>query len=229
VLDLPEAKIMSLSTPTHLERETVMHPRPPARTLALAGIVGPTWFTALVVLQGFLVADYSHVRMPISALAAWPTGWIQDLNFLVAGVLAMTFAIALHRAVQPTPRGMAGAVLLALGGLGVALDGVFPWRMIDGVPTETPPHAAAAILTFSATGLGLVVFSRRMSADPRWRDLAAYTLLTGVVVLVLFVAVGFFAIDDGTPLHPWAGLIQRVLGGLWFACLIVLARRSRTL
>jgi hypothetical membrane protein len=220
---------MSLSTPTHFEREAVMHARPPARTLALAGIVGPTWFTALVVLQGFLLADYSHVRMPISALAAWPTGWIQDLNFVVAGALAMTFALVLHRVVQPTRRGVAGAVLLALGGLGVALAGVFPWRMVDGVPTEPPSHVVAAILTFAASGLGLIVFSRRMSADPRWRDLAAYTLLTGFAVLVLFVAIAFFAIDEGTPLHPWAGLIQRVLCGLWFACLIVLARRSRTL
>ena len=30
-----------------------------ARVLALAGIVGPIWFTSLVVLQGFLRPDYS--------------------------------------------------------------------------------------------------------------------------------------------------------------------------
>jgi hypothetical membrane protein len=141
----------------------------------------------------------------------------------------MTFAIALHRSIRPTRRGTAGAVLLALGGLGLALDGVFPWRMIDGVPTEPPAHAAAAILTFSATGLGLIVLSRRLSADPRWHDLAVYTLLSGVVVLTLFVAVGFFALEAGTPLHPWAGLIQRILGGAWFAWLIVVALHMRAL
>jgi hypothetical protein len=46
-------------------------------------------------------------------------------------------------------------------------------------------------------------------------------------VLVLFVAVGFFAIEDGTPLHPWAGLIQRVLCVVWFTWLILLAVRLR--
>jgi hypothetical membrane protein len=198
------------------------------RTFALAGIVGPLLFTSLVVLQGLLQPGYSHVRLPISALAAWPTGWIQDLNFYIVGVLMIAFALALHGGVQPTRRGAAGFVLLALGGIGIVLAGIFPWRMVDGVPTETPPHVVGAITTFAASGLGLVVFSRRMTADPRWSDLAAYTMSTGIVVLLLFVTVGFFAIDDGTPLHPWAGLLQRILCTVWFACLITLAVRLRS-
>jgi hypothetical membrane protein len=220
---------MYSTAPTQIERETGIQQLHPAGALAWAGIIGPAWFTSLVVLQGLLLPEYSHVRMPISALAAWPTGSIQDLNFLVTGSLAMIFAIALHRSVQPTPRGIVGAGLLALGGLGVALSGVFPWRMIDGVPTEPPAHAAAAILTFTATGLGLVAFSRRMSSDPRWRDRAAYTMLTGITVLVLFIVVGFFAIEAGAPFHAWTGLIQRALCAVLFTCLIVLARRIRAL
>jgi hypothetical protein len=64
------------------------------RVLALAGVIGPIWFTALVVVQGFLLPDYSHVRLPISALAAWPTGRIQTLSFYVFGLLTITFALA---------------------------------------------------------------------------------------------------------------------------------------
>lgn len=198
------------------------------RTLALAGILAPVWFTTLVVLQGFLLPDYSHVRLPISALAAWPTGWIQTLNFYVTGGLAIAFALALHRAVQPTARGSTGFALLVMGGIGLVLAGVFPWRMVNGVPTETPAHVIGAITTFAATGLGLIVFSRRLNADPRWRDLAPYTMYSGIVVLLLFITVGFFAVDDGTPLHPWAGLIQRVLCAVWFAWVIVLAHRLLT-
>jgi hypothetical membrane protein len=197
-------------------------------TIALAGIIGPIWFTTFVVLQGFLLPDYSHVRLPISALAAWPTGWIQNINFYVTGVLAMAFAVALHHGVQPTRRGGAGVALLVLGGLGVVWAGLFPWKMVDGVPTETAPHVIGAVMAFAATGLGCIVFSRRMINDPRWRDLATYTMLTGIAVLLLFVAVGFFAIDDGAPLHAWAGLLQRVLCAVWFTCLIVLALRLRT-
>jgi hypothetical protein len=74
--------------------------------------------------------------------------------------------------------------------------------MVDGVPTETPPHVVGAILAFAGTGLGSVVVSRRMIADPRWKDLSSYTMYSGVAVLVLFVAV-------------------------MFACMIVLAARVR--
>lgn len=95
-------------------------------------------------------------------------------------------------------------------------------------PTETAPHVIGAVMVFTATGLGLIVFSRRMIADPRWRDLATYTTFTGIAVLLLFVVVGFFAIDDGAPLHAWAGFLQRVLCAVWFTGLIVIALRLRT-
>lgn len=142
-----------------------------ARTLGLAGIIGPVWFAILVIVQGFLLPDYSHIRMPISALAAWPTGWIQVLNFWICGSLIVAFAFGLHLGVQPIRGGGVGISLLIAGGIGIIAAGVFSWKMVDGVPTETPAHVAAAITSFAATGLGLIVFSRRMSADAPWRDL----------------------------------------------------------
>lgn len=117
--------------------------------------------------------------------------------------------------------------MLLVGGCGVVWAGIFPWRMVDGVPTETTPHVIGAVVTFAATGLAFIVFSRRMIADPRWRDLAAYTRFTGIAVLLLFVVVGFCAINDGALLHAWAGLLQRVLCAVWLCCLIVLALRLR--
>jgi hypothetical membrane protein len=209
-------------------KSAIPAPSARVRTLALAGIVGPIWFTTLVVIQGFLQADYSHVRLPISALAAWPTGWIQNINFFVFGSLTMVYAFSLHRGVQHTRRGSIGFGLLLLSGLGILLAGVFPWRMVDGVPTENPPHVVAAIMAFASTALGLMVFARRMIADPRWRDLATYTMFTGIIMLTLFLVLGRFAIDDGAPLHLWAGLIQRIVCGVWFANMIGLAVRLRS-
>jgi hypothetical membrane protein len=200
----------------------------PTRTLALAGILAPISFTALVVVQGLFLDDYSHVRMPISALAAWPTGWIQNINFYSTGALLIAFAVALHRAVRPSRQRLTGFALLVMSGVGLVSAGMFPWKMVEGVPTETAPHVVAAITTFASGGLGLVVFSRRLAVDPQWRDLATYTMFTGSTVLVLFITVGFFAVDDGAPLHRWAGLLQRVLCAVWFACLIVLTVRVRT-
>jgi hypothetical membrane protein len=220
-----------MSFPAHTHSSSGAQPKGmfDAKALALTGIIAPVGFTTLVIVQGFLLPDYSHVKMPISALAAWPTGWIQILNFCVSGALIVMFAFGLHRGVQPTRRGTIAVALLAAGGAGVIGAGVFPWKMVDGVPTETPAHVAASITGFAATGLGLIVFSRRMNMDLRWRDLSAFTMIVGIAVLLLFVALGFFAIDDDAPLHPWAGLIQRVLCAVWFTCMIVLAARLRAL
>jgi hypothetical protein len=118
--------------------------------------------------------------------------------------------------------------LLVIGAIGLVWAGVFPWRMLDGVPTVTPLHPVGAILAFAGSGLGFIVFSRRMVADPRWRDLAGPTTYAGIMVLLLFMIIGLFAIDDRAPLHQWAGLLQRILCGVWFACMIVLAVRLRT-
>ena len=118
---------MTLLAHTYVDDTTGMRV-PRVRTLALAGIVGPIFFTVLVVVQGFLRPEYSHVKMPISALAAWPTGWIQTIDFYVVGLLMMAFAVALRLGVQATRRGGTGFALLLMSGLGLVLAAVFPWH-----------------------------------------------------------------------------------------------------
>jgi hypothetical protein len=49
--------------------------------------------------------------------------------------------------------------------------------------------------------------------------------LLGIAMLMLFIVLGGFAIQEDTPFHEWAGLLQRVLVMVWFACLFVMARR----
>jgi len=195
------------------------------KALALAGIIGPVWFVTLVVVQGLLQPDYSHIAMPISALSAWPLGWLQNLNFFVFAALMGAFAIGLHAAIQATPLGLVGIALLLMSCVGTFLAGVFHWVEVGGIPTETPQHAVAAVLTFGCASTGLVVLSRRMTSDTRWQDLAAYVLGTGIVMLMLFILLGGFAIREGSPFHEWEGLLQRVLLAVWFPCGLVMAHR----
>lgn len=195
------------------------------RGLAVAGMIAPIGFITLVIVQGILQPDYSHISMPISALAAWPAGWLQNLNFFVSATLMAAFAVGVHAAIRPTRFGLVGIALLLASSVGVLMAGLFPWINVGGIPTETPQHVVAAVMTFSCASIGLVVLSRRMRADPRWHDLSAYVLGTGATMLVLFIVVGGFAIGEGSPFHRWAGLLQRVLVAAWFACLLVMARR----
>ena len=195
------------------------------KPLAIAGVFGPICFVTLVIVQGVLQPDYSHIAMPISALAAWPAGWMQSLNFFLFASLMAALTVGLHAAIRSTRFGAVGIVLLLGSSIGIFWAGLFPWINVNGVPTETPQHVVGAVLTFSCASTGLIVLSRRIGADPQWHDLSTYVLGTGVAMLILFVVIGGFAIDEGTPFHRWAGLLQRVLVVIWFACILVMARR----
>ena len=67
-----------------------------------------------------------------------PTGWIQNVNFYVAGVLIVVFALSLHRAMLPTQWGSTGLALLGLGGVGVVLAGNLT-RGSNGWVLQQPP------------------------------------------------------------------------------------------
>jgi hypothetical membrane protein len=201
---------------------------PRTRALAWAGILGPVLFTATFVAQElFRIEEYSPMAEPVSALEAGPNGWVQQVNFLVFGILTVAFAVGLHRGVRATRAGFVGPVLLAVSGIGALTAGVFPLREDSAGATYDPGgHVVAGVLFFGSSAVGLVVLSRRLSRDPRWRSLAAYTLVAGLLALAAAIVQGPLVMADGAPLHDWAGLVQRVLVlGILFPCRIVLSVR----
>jgi hypothetical protein len=77
--------------------------------MAWAGIIGPVLFTAAFLAQeAFRRGEYDPLAEPVSALEAGPSGWIQQVNFVVFGLLTIGFAMAHHRGVRPTRAGIAG-------------------------------------------------------------------------------------------------------------------------
>ena len=196
-----------------------------ARVLAVGGIVGPILFTATFIVQGLFRQGYSHLSEPVSALAAGPNGWVQDVNFFVFGPLMVAYALGLHLGIRSTRWGMIGSALLVLSGIGLLVAGAFPARDANGAFSVGPGHVTGAFMAFLGAGAGLIAISRRMARDPRWRSLATYALASGIAIVVLFLATGRLAVPDDAPLHDWAGLMQRLTVAVWFPCTIVLALR----
>jgi hypothetical membrane protein len=196
--------------------------------LAAAGIVGPIVFTlGFLVQEFFRRGEYSPMAEPVSALEAGPNGWIQQVNFIVFGLLTIAYAVGLHLGVRPTRAGVVGPAILAWSGVGLVLAGVLPLREDAAGVTYDPTglHFVNGMIFFLSLGPGLIVMSRRLAGDPAWRNLATYALTTGIALLVMFVAFGRLVAPDDAPLHPWAGLAQRVPIAVWFACTITLALR----
>jgi hypothetical membrane protein len=132
-----------------------MMPYPFLRRLKIAGIVAPMSFIVLVIVQGLLQPDYSHIAMPISALAAGRAGWLQNLNFLVSGALLAGFAISLHHTIRPTRFGLLGVVLLLVTCIGLWIMGLFPWINVNGDLIEPPGHVVGAVNCPASAEIGV--------------------------------------------------------------------------
>ena len=195
---------------------------------AWAGIIGPALFTAAFLVQEvFRRGEYDPLAEPISALEAGPNGWIQRINFVVFGLLTIAFAVGLHRGIRPIRAGIAGPALLFLSGIGLLLAATFPLSQdAAGVTIRPAGHIVAGTTFFLSSALGLIVVSRRLARDPRWRTISTYALVAGIVALVGFAVGGALVVPDVAPLNDWAGLYQRLIVlAVVFPCRIVLSLR----
>jgi hypothetical protein len=165
---------------------------------ALVGVVAPAMFGAVIVAltvaqYDFLlglgwrpVGDTSGVPWP-SGLALGPLGAVQVANFVLFGLALILFAVGLHRGLAGGSK--VGPALLAVAGVAMVLAGF-----------KTDPDISAGPQSWHGLIHGiaylLIVFSLlpcffflwwRMRKDFRWRGHGLYTLVTGVVMVILFL------------------------------------------
>jgi len=167
------------------------------RRLLSAGLVAGPLVLAVGFAQAFLREGFSLVRNASSQLALGELGWIQSLNFIVAGLLMTAFALGARRALRGTPGGLWAPLLL--GGFAVChvLVGLYPTDPAFGFPPgpgtpagipayDQASHHAALHSLFGGLGFSMLAaacfvlawhFGRR---DRRW---LAFSLLTGGVII----------------------------------------------
>jgi hypothetical protein len=164
-------------------------------TLLLCGAVAGPLFVFIVLVQDYTRPSFDPRVHLLSLLSLGEWGWVQVLNFVLAGVLNLLFAAGLWRALHPGRAGTAGPLLIGWYGLCLVTVGIcrtdpangFP----PGVPTPTHPswhgiiHALGGLFTFVALTAALSVFARLFVTrrEPGW---ACYCLASAVLILVLF-------------------------------------------
>jgi hypothetical membrane protein len=103
---------------------------------------------------------YNPIRHPVSSLAIGPSGWIQDVNFLVTGVLLLAFAVGLRPALRRYHTGIWAPVLVGLVAIGLIGAGMFTTDPLSGYPPRTPalpagnPTTHGGVSTPDATARG---------------------------------------------------------------------------
>jgi hypothetical membrane protein len=186
------------------------------RILGGVAIAGPLAFTAAWVFSTIATPGYDMRRDDISALAVVgaPHPWITITGklLLAASILALAVGLAITLAGRDRTFGVG---LLITAGLAIAVAAIAREDCNTGlaacitrqraglVSWHHILHGLASVLLFLTILAAPIILARPLRADPHWRALATYsvvTTLTGLALLVAYVA---------AP-HAWTGLAQRV-------------------
>lgn len=189
-------------------------PRPPEppRALALgamAWISSVQFFVAQLVVQSAWTTPFGLTNNFISDLGnttcgAYPPGsgnyvcspWHAGMNasFLLIGLTTILGAVWVRDGFRPGKRRDAGLALIALGGLGFVLVGLFPENV------SLAPHKVGAGLQWICGNLGLAMLGTAMLGTSRWRAIVAGSIALGVVGLIataLFVSGRYLGLGIG--------------------------------
>lgn len=178
-------------------KDQINHTLSAKRLLVFGAVMAPLFYGVFIV-QMLMREGFNIAKHPISALALGDFGWIQSINFIVAGALALMLAVGLRQVLKAGKGGVWGPLLTAIFGLGIILAGLFATDPAFGFPLGTPDtrpttmtsHAAVHSIGFYTAFTALIaacfVLARRFSSvkDDAWARLSSSV---GVATLALIV------------------------------------------
>jgi hypothetical membrane protein len=204
------------------------------RLLIAGGAIGPLLFIIVLLIEGATRPGYSAWHNYGSSLSLGPGGWVQIANFIVCGLLMLCFAIGLRQVFRTGKGAVWGPLLLGIFGVSLIVAGVFVTDPSLGYPPGTHTsgpqtlhgtiHGVNAIIAFGSLAAAIFVMARRFAGDPNWKGWALYSLVTGILVIVFFIATTAVSALDESGVFPGSptGLLQRIgiiAGWGWIALL----------
>jgi len=165
------------------------------RILLFCGAIAGPLFILIVLIQDYARPGFDPRLQPLSLLSLGDWGWVQIVNFVLAGVLNLLYAVGLWRRLHPGRAGTWGPLLIGAYGLGLIAVGVFRTDPADGFPpgaiASTGPswhgaiHALGGLFVFLVLAAALAVFGRLFLArKERWW--AFYCIASAVLLLLFF-------------------------------------------
>lgn len=172
--------------------------------MAICGIVAPILFTLMVILESLLRPGYSQTYNFVSDLGVGPNAILQNINFVVFGILVIGLAIGLLTS-KYAPRSLAfkaGIVFMVIFALGVGLAGVYPENYGDGKMHTLVSSTAflAVIIAQILIGWGLWKGDKAV-----WGGYRIYSVLGGILALLVL-----FLVFQPAMNGDFRGLAQRI-------------------
>ncbi len=185
------------------------------RQAALVGMIGPILFVATFTIEGLLRPGYNPLSMYISELSLGPRGWIQIVNFVVAGALLLIFARGLASEFPDGKSSRAGPVIMGIISLGILLSGLFvmdpPNTPLGSASLSGLLHGVLGGAVFTLMPVSCYVYLRRFREDRNWKAYSTWTLITFIIVTMAVLTLTIVTKQPSTLelYRGWLGLIQR--------------------
>jgi len=190
------------------------------RFFALCGIIGPILFTLLVIVESILRPGYSQIFNDVSDLGVGPFAIVQNINFIVFGLLSISFAIGLGNFL-PKLSGKAVKWLLIVFGLMIILAGI---TLIFSAPNivyakDDIPHGLVSAIAFLLIIIAqfLTWQALRGSDKAIWGKYPTYSLLSGLLSIGTLIFLSY------TQFSPFHGASERLFIAVWLIWIEVTA------
>src|SRR3989454_2943542 len=128
----------------------------PVRPLSICGAIAPLLFASIIVVAGSRPA-YSHISQFISELGYGPNVILQNLNFVLTGMLVAAFSYGLDKRLPPGSR--KGPASVTAFGIGLIGAGIFPGDPANPF-VQSMHFLFATVLEISGVFAPLFVYAR---------------------------------------------------------------------
>jgi hypothetical protein len=166
------------------------------QVLAICGMLSPLLYTAMWILGGILLPDYSHIRDDISSLTAVgaPRKRIFDSFLITSSVLLFVFYLGMPWGINNGQGSIVRHILFLISGFfGILVALFFP--LDEGGEITTYRGKTHLVLVFGSGLLliaGMVVLWFELAGVPLWNNFALYSLISAIVALVFMIISGIF-------------------------------------
>ncbi len=199
-----------------MENETTIQKR--QRIFALCGIIAPILFTVLVIVESLLRPGYSQIFNDISDLGIGTYSIIQNINFIVFGLLSIGFAIGLGDNLKYRA-GKAVKWLVIIFGLCIMLAGVTLFLAPSDVvyAKNVISHGLVSAVAFLVIIVAqfLTWLSLRGSSDVIWGRYRIYSLISGLLSILTLIFLSY------TQFSSFHGASERLFIAVWMIWIFI--------
>ena len=193
---------------------------------ALCGIIAPILFTLLVIVESLLRPGYSQIFNDVSDLGLGPYAIIQNISFIIFGLLSIGFALGLganlsHRA------GKAVKWLVIVFGACIILAGVTLMSAPVGViyAKDVISHGLVSAIAFLVIMVAqfLTWQALRGNNNVKWGHYRTYSLISGLLSILALIFLSY------TQFSSFHGASERLFIAVWMIWIEVTAIKLYTL